>query len=104
MALISYPVRMISVDEDRAGQRIDQFLISQFKGVPKSFVYRILRKGEVRVNKKRIDQTYKLAYGDLVRLPPVKIEDNPVVVPQTIWLWLKLWEMRLYMKPMRCLL
>jgi len=81
MALISYPVRMISVDEDRAGQRIDNFLISQFKGVPKSFVYRILRKGEVRVNKKRIDQTYKLAYGDLVRLPPVKIEDNPVVVP-----------------------
>lgn len=81
MALINYPVRLITIDEDRADQRIDNFLISQFKGVPKSFVYRILRKGEVRVNKKRIDQTYRLAAGDVVRLPPVKIEDNPVVVP-----------------------
>lgn len=81
MSLISYPVRFVDIDDDRAGQRIDNFLISQFKGVPKSFVYRILRKGEVRVNKKRIDQTYRLQVGDQVRLPPVKVEDAPVVVP-----------------------
>lgn len=81
MALIEYPVRFISIDDDRVGQRIDNFLISQFRGVPKSFVYRILRKGEVRVNKKRIHPDYKLCSGDEVRLPPVKVEDKPVIAP-----------------------
>lgn len=81
MALIDYPVRTIEIDQDRASQRIDNFLRAEFKGVPKSFIYRILRKGEVRVNKKRVSQTYKLEVGDLVRLPPVRIENNPVVIP-----------------------
>ena len=68
-------VRFVTVSENDAGQRIDNFLMRHFKGVPKSHIYRILRKGEVRVNKKRIKQTYKLVIGDEVRLPPVRIAE-----------------------------
>ena len=62
-----------SIDEDEAGQRIDNWLLKILKGVPKSHVYRILRAGEVRVNKGRIDASYRLAGGDLVRVPPIRI-------------------------------
>ena len=65
-------VTFVEVDEGSAGQRIDNFLIRHLKGVPKSHIYRILR-GEVRVNKKRIDQTYRLQLGDLLRIPPVRV-------------------------------
>ena len=51
---------MVAIAEDEAGQRIDNFLRTQLKGVPKSMIYRILRKGEVRVNKKRVKPEYKL--------------------------------------------
>jgi 23S rRNA pseudouridine955/2504/2580 synthase len=71
------PVRILSVDEAVAGQRIDNFLIRQLKGVPKSYVYRILRRGEVRVNKGRIKADYRLKPGDLVRIPPVRLSDSP---------------------------
>ncbi len=81
MSLIEYPVRYVTVEPDRAGQRIDNFLLGQFKGVPRSFIYRILRKGEVRVNKKRIRAEYKLQDGDEVRLPPVKVEQEAVIAP-----------------------
>jgi 23S rRNA pseudouridine955/2504/2580 synthase len=57
-----------------AGQRIDNFLRNQLKNIPKSMIYRIIRKGEVRVNKKRIKAEYKLQAGDLVRIPPVTVE------------------------------
>ncbi len=67
-------VQFIDIDEDMAGQRIDNFLRNQLKSIPKSMVYRILRKGEVRVNKKRVKAEYKLAPGDIVRVPPVTIE------------------------------
>ncbi|HUX73184.1 MAG TPA: RluA family pseudouridine synthase [Steroidobacteraceae bacterium] len=63
-----------SVSEEEAGQRIDNFLMRHFKTVPRSRVYRLLRKGEVRVNRKRVDAEYRLAAGDSVRLPPVRIE------------------------------
>ncbi|MFM7294590.1 MAG: RluA family pseudouridine synthase [Burkholderiales bacterium] len=66
-------VELVTVDDNHAGQRVDNFLLSRLKGVPKSHVYRILRSGEVRVNKGRIDQTYRLALGDVVRVPPVKL-------------------------------
>lgn len=66
-------VEMVTIDDAHAGQRIDNFLISKLKGVPKSHIYRILRSGEVRVNKGRIDQTYRLAAGDVVRVPPVRL-------------------------------
>ncbi|HEY5734234.1 MAG TPA: RluA family pseudouridine synthase [Gammaproteobacteria bacterium] len=69
----SSQVRFVTASENDAGQRIDNFLMRHFKGVPKSHIYRILRKGEVRVNKKRIKPTYKLVSGDEVRLPPVRI-------------------------------
>ncbi len=61
------------IDDNHVGQRIDNFLLARLKGVPKSHVYRILRSGEVRVNKGRIDQTYRLVLGDIVRVPPVKL-------------------------------
>ncbi len=60
--------------EDEAGQRIDNFLMRHFKTVPRSRVYRLLRKGEVRVNRKRVDAEYRIQAGDEVRLPPVRIE------------------------------
>ncbi|RUO27089.1 23S rRNA pseudouridine(955/2504/2580) synthase RluC [Aliidiomarina minuta] len=66
-------VRWLDISDDAAGQRIDNFLRTQLKGVPKSMIYRILRKGEVRVNKKRIKPDYKLQGGDLVRVPPVRV-------------------------------
>ncbi|WP_412501166.1 23S rRNA pseudouridine(955/2504/2580) synthase RluC [Shewanella chilikensis] len=69
-------VRLVTIDEDNVGQRIDNFLLSKLKGVPKSMIYRIVRKGEVRVNKKRIKPEYKLAEGDLVRIPPVRVSEE----------------------------
>ena len=66
-------VAFLTIDEANAGQRIDNFLASKLKGVPKSHVYRVIRSGEVRVNKGRIDVAYKLEMGDLVRVPPVRI-------------------------------
>ena len=66
-------VAMVTIGEDGEGQRIDNYLLKLLKGVPKSHVYRILRKGEVRVNKKRVDATCRLALGDVVRVPPVQM-------------------------------
>jgi 23S rRNA pseudouridine955/2504/2580 synthase len=60
------------VDEDSAGQRIDNFLQKILKGVPKSHIYRILRSGEVRINSGRVDATYRLQSGDKLRLPPLR--------------------------------
>ena len=69
----SFPkVRLVNVSEDEAGQRIDNFLARHLKGVPKSHIYRILRRGEVRVNSGRIRAQYKLCAGDTVRIPPVR--------------------------------
>ncbi len=65
-------VMMISIDEDQAGQRLDNFLIARLKGVPKSKIYNVIRKGEVRVNKGRIKPEYKLKAGDSVRVPPIR--------------------------------
>jgi 23S rRNA pseudouridine955/2504/2580 synthase len=69
-------VSMIQVDEGAAGQRIDNFLLRVCKGVPKSHIYRILRSGEVRVNKGRVDAKYRLVVGDLVRVPPVRLAER----------------------------
>jgi 23S rRNA pseudouridine955/2504/2580 synthase len=66
------PVQYLSIIADEAGQRIDNFLMARLKSVPKTYIYRILRKGEVRVNKKRIKPSYKLQEEDQVRLPPLK--------------------------------
>jgi len=65
------PVRHLNVDENSAGQRLDNFLLRELKGVPKTRLYRALRKGEVRVNKGRVKADYRLALGDVVRIPPL---------------------------------
>ncbi|MCK4866325.1 MAG: 23S rRNA pseudouridine(955/2504/2580) synthase RluC [Gammaproteobacteria bacterium] len=65
-------VQFVEISADHAGQRIDNYLMCQLKGVPKSLVYRIVRKGEVRVNKGRIKPEYRLKEGDVVRIPPVR--------------------------------
>jgi 23S rRNA pseudouridine955/2504/2580 synthase len=64
------------VSDAESGQRIDNFLMRRFKTVPRSRVYRLLRKGEVRVNKKRVEAEYRIAAGDEVRLPPVRIDHS----------------------------
>ena len=74
-ALTATSVKFVSIDDDRAGQRIDNFLMTHLKGAPKSLIYRIVRKGEVRVNKGRIKPDYKLKDGDIVRVPPVKLPE-----------------------------
>lgn len=70
---INHSVRFQTISADQAGQRIDNYLLSQLKGVPKSMIYRIIRKGEVRVNKGRVKAEYKLQADDVVRIPPVKV-------------------------------
>ncbi|MCL7821198.1 23S rRNA pseudouridine(955/2504/2580) synthase RluC [Pasteurella multocida] len=67
---------MLTISEDEAGQRIDNYLLAKLKGVPKSLIYRILRKGEVRVNKGRIKPEYKLQANDIVRVPPVRVSEK----------------------------
>jgi len=68
----AHGVRLHTVDEDSAGQRIDNYLAKVLKGVPKSHLYRILRSGEVRVNSKRVDATYRIEDGDKIRIPPIR--------------------------------
>lgn len=70
----SQKVQWIEISPAQAGQRVDNFLIALEKGVPKSRIYRALRKGEVRVNKGRIKQTYKLQAGDVLRVPPLRTD------------------------------
>lgn len=74
--VISSSVQFFTISDDESGQRIDNFLLTKLKGVPKSLVYRIVRKGEVRVNKGRIKPEYKLQAGDLVRVPPVRVAEK----------------------------
>jgi 23S rRNA pseudouridine955/2504/2580 synthase len=69
-------VRLIEVDDDSAGQRLDNFLIRHLKGVPKTHVYRIIRSGEVRINKGRASAETRVSPGDVVRVPPVRISDK----------------------------
>ena len=67
-------VRFVEIGETQVNQRLDNFLLKTLKNIPKSRVYRIIRKGEVRVNKKRSKPDYKLSTGDVVRIPPLRIE------------------------------
>ena len=77
-------VQFLEVEPELAGQRIDNFLRTRLKGVPKTLIYRILRKGEVRVNKGRIKPDYKLQAGDVVRVPPLRMSepDEPAPLAQ----------------------
>jgi 23S rRNA pseudouridine955/2504/2580 synthase len=69
-------VTLVTVTEDYAGQRLDNFLMRELKGVPKTHVYRIIRSGEVRVNKGRAQADTRLEAGDVVRLPPVRTSER----------------------------
>lgn len=79
-------VQWVEITEDNCDQRLDNFLITRLKGVPKSRIYRIVRKGEVRVNKGRVDVKYRLSVGDIVRIPPVRVSENSgeVFVPRNL--------------------
>ncbi|WP_420839040.1 RluA family pseudouridine synthase [Alcaligenes ammonioxydans] len=80
-------VRMLRIDETRAGQRIDNFLIRECKGVPKSHIYKAIRGGQVRVNKGRISSDYRLQEGDMVRIPPLRLPEpeQPRHVPAAVF-------------------
>jgi 23S rRNA pseudouridine955/2504/2580 synthase len=69
-------VKTLSIDADEAGQRLDNYLIRQLKGVPKTHIYRIIRSGEVRINKGRVSAETRLNAGDVVRLPPVRVSER----------------------------
>ena len=74
--VVKIKAEFVTVDEDSDGQRLDNFLIRQLKGVPKTHVYRIIRSGEVRVNKGRASADTRIQTGDVVRLPPVRVSER----------------------------
>ena len=69
-------VKKITINYDFAGQRLDNFLINLLKGVPKSKIYSIIRKGEIRINSRRKKPSYKLYEGDEIRIPPIKVSSK----------------------------
>ena len=74
-------VTWIDVAEEEAGQRIDNYLLARLKGVPKSRIYRILRSGEVRINSKRVEASTRVAAGDRIRVPPIRVAERDEDVP-----------------------
>jgi len=78
---IHVAARLVTVDEFSIGQRLDNYLLKQLKGVPKSHIYRIIRKGEVRVNKGRKKAEYKLQLEDIVRIPPIRTATENTIKP-----------------------
>jgi 23S rRNA pseudouridine955/2504/2580 synthase len=84
-------VEFHKISAEEAGQRIDNFLLRHFKSVPRSRVYRLLRKGEVRVNRKRVDAEYRLLESDELRLPPVRVadKDEPLRPSSSLIQWIE---------------
>jgi len=74
-------VKWLAISSEQAGQRIDNFLLRILKGVPRSRIYRLLRKGEVRVNKGRIKPEYRLKSGDQIRIPPLRVSESKPASP-----------------------
>lgn len=76
-------VRFIEIEAELAGQRVDNYLVRECRGVPKSHIYKAIRNGEVRVNKGRVSNDYRLQSGDLLRIPPMRLaqRDEPVPIP-----------------------
>lgn len=69
-------VRFFTIEDDEGGQRIDNYLVKTLKGVPKSMIYRLLRKGEIRVNKKRTKPEYKIVAEDIIRVAPIRVSEK----------------------------
>ncbi len=84
--LLPTKVEQIEITDENHDQRLDNFLITRLKGVPKTRIYRIIRKGEVRVNKGRVDVNHRLSTGDIVRIPPIRIAERSeeVFVPSNL--------------------
>ena len=76
MNKVSSGVHYVEVSPDRDGQRLDNFLLAQMKGIPKSVIYRVIRKGQVRINGGRAKPATRLTAGDMVRVPPATVRDN----------------------------
>lgn len=74
-------VQYLTVDTAYAEQRLDNFLVSRLKGLPKSRLYRLLRKGEIRVNKKRVKPDYRIQAGDNIRIPPIRLAQPDTAKP-----------------------
>lgn len=89
-------VQYLKIKAEEADQRIDNYLIGRLKGVPKSHIYRILRKGEVRINKKRVVALYRLKQGDMLRLPPIFLKEQAKCVPPSTETMLRLKNRILY--------
>ncbi len=79
-------VQLVEITDAHEGQRLDNFLIKTLKGVPKSRIYRIIRKGEVRINKGRCDVKRKLLLGDIVRIPPIRVAEKAENIPAPAYL------------------
>jgi 23S rRNA pseudouridine955/2504/2580 synthase len=88
-AAASPKVKWLVVGEEGEAQRIDNFLLRELKGVPKSHVYRVLRSGEVRVNSGRVKPDYRLKVGDRVRIPPVRMAEKKPLAPRPLELPIK---------------
>ncbi len=86
-------VSYLTVDEDSSGQRLDNYLVRELKGVPRTRLYRALRKGEIRVNKGRVRADYRLVAGDNVRIPPLR-QPLPSETPQVPHYWIEQLEQR----------
>jgi len=85
MQVSDYKAVLVTIEESQSGQRIDNFLVKHLKGVPRSHIYRLLRSGQVRVNSGRKKPHYKLKTDDILRIPPVRINDEDnYVVPASI--------------------
>ncbi len=87
--------KQIVISDDYDGQRIDNFLLRYFGKIPKSRIYQMLRKGEVRINKGRIKQTYKLKAGDVLRVPPVYLDEKKANTPP-VYLQQKILESKIF--------
>ena len=73
---VTSQVQFVQITEKHRGQRLDNFLIRELKGVPRTRVYRLIRRGEVRINKKRAKPDTRLELGDKVRIPPFSVEER----------------------------
>ena len=71
----SQAARFLTITENEDGQRLDNYLLTKLKGAPRTLIYRIVRTGEVRVNKGRIKPEYRLQIGDIVRVPPLRLRE-----------------------------
>jgi len=80
----AFEVKTVTVDEESAGQRLDNFLMRHLKGVPKTHIYRIIRSGEVRINKGRCSAETRISAGDAVRIPPVRVSDSAQAKAQSM--------------------